>query len=109
MDLINYSERRDQFMNHLSETFEDVKVYYAPPENVKLFYPCFVIDPGIVDNRYSNGKIYASVVKFSVKYITKHVDDYIINDFLKAQLYTSLDRVYTADNLRHYVFTVYLN
>lgn len=108
MELKTVDERREDFQEHLKKVFDGVEVYYMPPESIRMTYPCFVINLDHVDNLYSNGCIYSSRICFTVTYISRHVDDYIIGDMLNAQLYTSFDRVYVADNLRHYVFGVYL-
>ena len=108
MELRTVDERREDFQEYLKSLFDGVEVYYMPPENVRMSYPCFVIKLDHVDNLYSNGQIYSSRIRLSVTYITKHVDDYVIGDMLNANQYASFDRVYTSDNLRHYVFTVYL-
>lgn len=108
MDLSLITARREAFQASLQGLVGDIPVYYMPPENIKMTYPCFVIELDKPDNLYANGRVYNTFTKFVLKYITRKVDDEIIDRLFDNMKYVSFDRAYTADNLRHYVFNVHL-
>ena len=108
MDLSMITARREELQELLVSTVGTIPVYYQPPENVKMTYPCFIISLDDTDIIYADGHPYYSRARFILTYITRSVNDEIISTLLNMKRYISFDRVYTADNLRHYVFNVHL-
>lgn len=100
-------------MNNRIELHEKLKVilgsdfvYFQPPESVKMTYPCIVYALDSVDTKYADDKPYLNERRYSVTIIDKDPDS-IIPDKLLVLPMCSFNRMYTADNLNHWVFTLY--
>lgn len=82
-------------------------VYYQSPESVKMHYPCIRYNLDYMYNEYANDRNYVNEERYMVTYISKDPDDELpaalIGEFSKC----SFDRFYTADNMNHWVFTLY--
>lgn len=90
----------------LVELLGSRNVYFQPPENIKLKYPCIIYSFETVDVKKGNNKNYKKKKAYSLMLI--HTDpDNEIYDKLVDLLYCSLNNNYTSDNLYHYSFTLY--
>lgn len=82
-------------------------VYYNPPESVKLQYRCIKYSLSGVDIKRANDKIYNTKNRYELILIDQDPDtayhDKILNHFQMC----SFDRSYKADNLNHFVYTIY--
>lgn len=81
-------------------------VYYDPPESVKLVYPCIVYGLNNINNTFANNAVYTSRIGYKVTIIDKDPDSVLIEKMLKLPM-CRFDRPYKADNLNHFVFTIY--
>lgn len=83
-------------------------VYFQPPEDIRLKYPCIVYERVSMDIRPADDMKYSNLMRYDIKYITKEPDtnDFIVN-FINAFSYCSYDRHYVYDNLNHEVFTLF--
>lgn len=84
-------------------------VYFQPPPTVSMHYPCFVYDLRLIGTRKADDDIYQMNDSYTVKYITRDPDSTMPHDILRNWRYVAFDRVYKADNLYHYVYTLYHN
>lgn len=82
-------------------------VYYQPPANVKMSYPCIRFKLESVDEMYASNRLYRTMVKYQIIYITNKVNDGIITLLPSELRYCTFDRQYSSDNLYHYVFEVF--
>lgn len=99
-------DKRLELHEKLVEILGEKNVYFQPPENVKLSYPCIIYELDDFDFKYANDKKYTRTTRFSIKLITKSPDTAISNKILDLP-YSSFDRYYTSDNLNHYIFEIY--
>lgn len=83
------------------------KVYFQPPESVKLVYPCIIYDFDRFDVDYSDDSIYRMHSKYSVTLIDKNPDSLIAESMMKKFKYISSNRSFVSDNLNHWVFTLF--
>lgn len=83
------------------------KVYFQPPESVKLVYPCIIYDFSKFDVNYADDAPYRIMSRYEVTVIDKDPDSSIPVDLLKSFKYVSSDRFFVSDNLNHWVFTLY--
>lgn len=90
-----------------TETEEDERVYYQPPESRKMRYPCIKYSRDTVNTKYANDRIYLGTNRYEGIVIDFDQDSEIIDKILHHFPMCSLDRVYTADDLYHFVFTIY--
>lgn len=84
------------------------RVYYQPPSNIHLVYPCLIYSqdtPSVLpaDNKVS----YKLNKKYSITYITKEADSDIIDRMLENFQLISADRPFISDDLYHYPFTLF--
>ena len=96
----------------IEKIFEDVlgeysdHVYFEPPENCKIEYPCIIYEISNGNTRFASNDAYM----FNFRYIAKLIDKDPDSDYawkLAKHPFISFDRGYVADNLYHKVFTVY--
>lgn len=81
-------------------------VYFQPPPSVKLVYPCIVYMLDKIDTSHADDKPYVNTKSYQVTIIDKDPDSEIPDMFLEMPL-CSFDRSYTADNLNHWVFSLF--
>lgn len=82
-------------------------VYFQPPENFKLSYPCIVYQLADLTDRKANNRTYTQMDRYQVTYITRDPDDSFIRDFPMQFNYCSLDRFFITSNLNHYNYTLF--
>ncbi len=99
--------RREQLDKILRAILESGNVYFQPPESVKMKYPCIRYELSDIANRHADNKNYNLVDRYTIQYINKDPDDATKRYILETFEMCSFDRFYTADNLNHYVFTLY--
>lgn len=81
-------------------------VYFQPPENLKLKYPCIIYE-------YSGTKaIPADNIKYLKykKYTVTYIDESPVSEIpgvIEDLPHCSLDRHYVSDRLNHTTFTLY--
>lgn len=94
-----------QKLHQLLETFTD-NVYFQPPINVQLKYPCIIYKRDFADTKFADDKPYKNSLRYMITIIDPNPDSDI--PFKVAQMPMSLfNRFYTADNLNHDVYNVY--
>lgn len=81
-------------------------VYFQPPESIKLSYPCIVYSMEGDHISRADNSIYSMKQKYTVTYITKDPDSEVVNR-IREKRYCSLNRIFTSDNLYHYVFNIF--
>lgn len=81
-------------------------VYFQPPSNVKMSYPCIVYQREVIDSRYADDLAYHSQVRYQVTHISRDPDADIIFEIMKLP-YVKHTRFFVSDNLNHDVFTLY--
>jgi len=86
---------------------EKVKVYFQPPENLKLSYPCIVFDRTTALINYADNNPYQITKRYTVTLISKTADNEELLDKLLNFPMATYDRQFINDNLVHDVFSVY--
>lgn len=81
-------------------------VYFQPPTNLEIKYPCIVYSIDSDNTRYADNQKYLKRLRYSVTIIDRDPDSRLLNAVLDL-MYTSLDRHFVNDNLHHYVITLY--
>lgn len=82
-------------------------VYFQPPATIKIKYPAIVYSLGGMHSRYADNRVYMNGKNYTVTLIHTDPDNTIIDDIIEHFKYCSFDRVYSMDNLYHYVFEIY--
>ncbi len=92
-------------LHQLLKTFTDY-VYFQPPTNIQLDYPCIIYNRDNVDTKFADDAPYALKTRYMIMVIDRNPDSLIPDKVAKMPLST-FSRFYTADNLNHDVYSVY--
>jgi hypothetical protein len=80
-------------------------VYFQPPPKILMKYPAIRYKLSDIDNKFADDGVYLSTKKYEVIVIDEDPDSEIpdkINQAFRARF----DRMYVADNLNHWSFTI---
>lgn len=99
-------DKRFRLDEILRETIGNDHVYFQPPENLKIQYPCIVYNLGGFYKRMADNLKYNRTPQYDLIYITEDPDDPMIEK-IDDLPFCSLGNPYTADNLHHYPYTIY--
>ena len=96
-------------VNDLYTQLKDIVdyVYFQPPESVKLQYPCVIYSLKDIKARKADNMPYTTSLGYSLLFMTKDPKDERIISFMNLE-HCKFDRYYSADNVHHYSYTVYL-
>jgi hypothetical protein len=81
-------------------------VYFQPPTNVKLAYPCIIYERDYAQTRFADNSPYSRTKRYTVMVIDRDPDS-AIPDKVAALPMCVFNRFYTADNLNHDVFNLF--
>jgi len=81
-------------------------VYFQPPENVKLQYPCIIYKKEDEEFRRANNELYDQFKKYEVMVIDRDPESEIPDQIAKLPM-CSFNRFFTADDLNHNVYQVF--
>lgn len=81
-------------------------VYFQPPPNIKMVYPCIVYRRDYAVTIFADDNPYRHVKRYQVTSIARDPDS-PISDRIAALPMCVFDRFYTADNLNHDVYKLY--
>ena len=90
----------------LCETIGSENVYFQPPENLQIQYPCIVYSLSDHYIRHADNSTYHRRREYDMKYITRDPDDEKIEAIADLP-YCRMSKPYTAENLHHYPYTIY--
>ena len=81
--------------------------YYDPPESVKLNYTCIKYSLTGANVKRANNGVYGLMKEYELIVISRDPDDPVTDSILTNFQYARLTRAYRADNLNHFVYTIY--
>ena len=81
-------------------------VYFQPPPNIKMVYPCIIYKLSNEDMKRANNKLYLKKKQYAVTIVDKDPDS-VIPDKVSELPLTSFATRFTADNLNHTVYNIY--
>lgn len=96
----------------LDKTLRDIMgekgaVYFQPPESIRMKYPCIRYSLYDIQNGHGDNFPYLQNPAYQLILIDPNPDNEYVAK-IAALPYCSMDRYYAADNLNHYVFTIYI-
>lgn len=97
---------RLELQTRLEDILGSRNCYFQPPASVQMKYPAIVYSLSSVNKRHANDEMYNTLTAYQVVLIDKNPDTQFLAPILKLP-YCSFNRFYTADNLNHWVFTIY--
>lgn len=80
-------------------------VYFNPPSNLKIQYPCVVYSINDILNKNADDEVYKQNIKYDCTLITKNVNDPLLKDLSKIKTFR-YSRHYVVDSLHHYAFLI---
>jgi hypothetical protein len=92
-------------LHQLLEAIVD-NVYFQPPPNIQLAYPCIVYSRDIADTKFADDRPYSFMQRYMVTIIDRDPDSEIPAKVAQLPRCT-YNRFFAADNLNHDVFVVY--
>lgn len=90
----------------LVELLGSNNVYFQPPSTVKLSYPCIIYKRDTQSDHRADNRVYHMQRGYLVTVITADPDSNIPDKMMTFQ-YSSFSTHFTADNLNHYVYSIY--
>lgn len=91
----------------LQKAVDHNRVYFQPPENLKIGYPAVVFHLSKIKHDHADDVPYKGAREYSVTLITKEPEPEVLDEILKIP-YTTLDTTYISDGMNHFVFTTYI-
>ena len=99
-------DKRLQLHSILLEVLDSPNVYFQPPENVQMQYPCIVYARDNAVTQFAGNEPYKNTKRYKVTVIARNPDSEIPDKVALLPLCT-MDRFFTAGNLNHDVFNLY--
>lgn len=99
-------EKRVQLQALLELLIDSINVYFQPPENVKLMYPCIVYSRSSVETKFANNNPYNHQTKYQVTVVDKDPDSKIPQKIAMLPM-CSFAQHFTSDGLNHDVYNLY--
>ena len=97
---------RFKLHEQLVEILGSRNVYFQPPANRKIEYPCIMYELANIGETFADNLLYWAKKRYRVTIIDTNPDS-LIPDKISSLPLTTFDRHYTGDNLNHYVFLTY--
>lgn len=98
-------ERRlelSQFLHTLCDN-----IYYQPPENITMKYPCIVYESDFEDRKHANNSTYNLRDRWQVTVIDQDPDSDIRKALRNSPLMLSFDRSFRTEGLNHFIYSLY--
>lgn len=92
----------------LQATFESIvpKVYFDPPETIKLIYPAIVYRRRTIDTLFASDAYYIQSPSYEVTVIDPDPRGFIAAEVAKLPM-CAHNRFFKSDNLNHDIFIIY--
>lgn len=84
----------------------DTDVWFQPPPNVDLNYPCIVYERDDSDVDHADNSVYNWMQRYQVTYIDKSPDSDVLEK-LTNYPYSKFNRHFATSGLNHDVFVIY--
>lgn len=81
-------------------------VYFQPPSNYAITYPCIIYSRENIDTAHADNNPYKLEKQYQVTVIDEDPDS-VLPDTISNLPRSRFDRAYTSDGLHHTVFTIY--
>jgi hypothetical protein len=82
-------------------------VYYQPPSNIQMMYPCIVYNKTIRMRHFANDVIYLSQQEYQITVIDKDPESTVADSIESAFQHCSINQYFTVDNLHHTTLNLY--
>ena len=100
----NRLDLRERLTAIMEECGEEPRLYFQPPESVKIEYPCVIYQLRTMTSDYADNLPYRTGIGYDVTYISRSPTSKVPARMAKEPMF-GFDRYYKADNLNHYAYT----
>jgi hypothetical protein len=80
--------------------------YFQPPSNIQMKFPCIVYARDGSDSDFADNGLYRQAKRYQVTVIDRNPDSEL-PDQVEGLPLSSFDRFFAADNLNHWVLTLF--
>lgn len=98
-------DRRIELHNKLLTFLPNV--YFQPPSNITMTYPCIVYSKSSKMRRFGNDDIYLSSQEYQLMVIENNPDSKVADELEKDLSSCVISQYYTMDNLNHTTLNLY--
>jgi len=98
--------RRIELHEDLCTLLDSRDVYFQPPATIQMKFPCIIYSLKDVNVEHADNVNYTQRDCYTITYIDRNPDSPIPDKIGELEL-SSFDRYYVADNLHHFVYTLY--
>jgi hypothetical protein len=98
--------QRLELQTLLESVLGSKNVYFQPPSNIGMNFPCIIYKRDDFNINYANNKFYVGKKRYQITVVDKNPDS-LISDAVATLPLCSYDRFYVADNLNHDVFNMF--
>lgn len=81
-------------------------VYFQPPANVQMVYPCIVYERDAAHTEFAENKPYRFTQRYQLTVISRNADEPAKDKVVWLPM-CSFNRYFAADGLHHDVFTIF--
>ena len=81
-------------------------VYFQPPNSLQMQYPCIRYERSASELKHADNRLYTHTKRYQVTVIDRNPDSQLPDQVIELPL-CSFDRYFAADDLNHYVFTLF--
>lgn len=82
-------------------------VYFQPPSNIQMKYPCIVYNKTPKNKLTANNGVYSSTQGYQVMIIENNPDSDVADRIESHFQYCAITQYYAVDNLNHTTITLY--
>ncbi len=97
---------RQQLQDLLKTILGNSNVYFQPPANVQMVYPCIVYQRSVATSQYADNFPYRHTKRYQVTVIDRDPDSEIPDKIAALQLCEHA-QYFVSENLHHDVFNVF--
>lgn len=101
------AKNRMDLHKELLALFSPNKVYYSPPESLKLTYPCIVYFRDYIKTDKADNMNYERYNRYQLTVIGREEDNPVVDQILDKYVGASYDRRFVTENLYHDVISLY--
>jgi hypothetical protein len=98
--------QRLQLQTDLETILGSRNVYFQPPENLQMSYPCVVYYSDVMDTDYADNNPYRLHKPYLLTVISRNPEEPAVDAIAKLRLCRH-KRAYMAENLHHNAFLIY--
>lgn len=96
-----------QLQDELKTLLGSNNVYFQPPKNLQMQYPCIVFSRGSGKQDFADNRTFKFVKRYTMTHIGYDADPEIIDRIVHHFQMCTYDQHFVKDNLQHDTFSIY--